>query len=306
LVHKDRWFKPFKTSWKIIKASCSTSDIQNKVNSAWKWDTILMPACTMNWVIEIRNNYVLLRWAWMWKTILNWMIKINANHVVVSDLTVNARWYIGWIDAYRNTWGYILVERVEAKNGWRAWWVKVTRYPYNTVRYSKFSNSLHGIADKLANKTQFYSNEAFNNSNYWIDCSTVDKVEIAWNYFHDNAVAWTKTPNAKEVHYHHNDINNNKQYWIIYYRDWSNSWKEFWKDTYDQKWELLLEYNNLRWNAMWWFNWHWRNDVDPQMNYLYLKYNDLDHYSCANCKVIETWWDNWTPKNIENSKIIKH
>jgi hypothetical protein len=240
----------------------------------------------------------------MWKTKLKWEIHVKWKNIIVSDFTIDASWYWWAVDWYANTWWNLLYERIEAYNAWKAWDLKITRYPYNTIRYCKLSNALHWIANKMANKSQIYSNEAFWNSNYWMDSSTVDKIEIAWNYFHNNSEAWAKTPNAKELHYHHNDMNNNK-YWIIYYRDWWNSWAEFWKNTLDQKWELIVEYNDLTWNNIHWFNWHRRPDVNPQMNYLILRYNKNDKYSCVHCWKVEVWWDNWVA-DVNDSQLIKH
>jgi len=304
LAHKDRGFRWFPKSWKVITAWCSWEAVQNAINSAWAWDTIKVPACKLSWRIYVRKDNVIIRWAWMWKTFLKWEFDVRSKNVIISDFTIDASWYRWAIDGYNNTWWNLLFERIEASWAWKAWDIKITRYPYCTVRYSKLSNSLHWIANKMANKSQIYSNEAFGNSNYWMDSSTVDKVEIAWNYFHDNVVAWAKTPNAKELHYHHNDMNNNK-YWIIYYRDWWNSWWEFWKNTLDQKWEVTLEYNNLMWNKIHWFNWHRRPDVNPQMNYLILKYNTMDKFSCVHCKRVEVRWNNWVA-DLQDSQLIKH
>ncbi len=309
LVHKDRWFRWFKLSWRTIQVSCNTADIKAKINSAWDGDTVLIPSwCTFSWRITFTNDKVVIRWWWMWKTIFNWMFEPKTKDVIISDMTIHASWYMWWIDAYRNTGWNMLFERLEIDWAWRAWDIKITKNPYFTVRYCKLSNSLHWVANKMANKSQIYSNEAFNNSNYWMDSSTVDKVEIAWNYFHNNSEAWAKTPNAKELHYHHNDMINNGKAWIVYYRDWSNSWEEFWRNTLNQKWEVTLEYNDLTWNSVW-FNWVWAQNTEPQMNYLIVRNNKMTKFNCKKCWRIEIWWNNWVldfPFWKDWTQVIRH
>jgi hypothetical protein len=58
-------------------------------------------------------------------------------------------------------------------------------------------------------KMLIYSNESFGNSNYGLDLSTNDSIEVAGNYLHNNVVAGAKSPNSTNIIYHNNDINFN-------------------------------------------------------------------------------------------------
>jgi hypothetical protein len=119
----------------------------------------------------------------------------------------------------------VLIEFIEAKNLQNNQWTGIsflTETPLEnsriTVRNNKTSKALNGIDIKVWGlaKALIYSNESFGNTNYGIDMSSNDNIEVAGNYLHNNVTAGAKSPNANNIIYHNNNINLNGIAGLVY------------------------------------------------------------------------------------------
>jgi hypothetical protein len=216
---------------------CTQKALQGLLNTIpAEGGKIVMPACTINTTdgISIPDN-VILEGSGMGKTILNntvtstsaptSAVNLLGENIIVRNFTVNGNsTTLNGISSFYAK-GNILVEFIEAMNFKSDQGAGISFLRDNalensrmTARYNKTSNGLHGIDTKVRTlaKMLVYSNEAFGNSNYGLDLSTNDSIEVAGNYLHNNAVAGAKSPIATNIIYHHNDINFNTQAGLVY------------------------------------------------------------------------------------------
>jgi hypothetical protein len=209
---------------------CTQKALQDLLNSIPKeGGKIVMPACTIKTTdgIVIPDN-IILEGSGMGKTILeNNITSSNAPSSAVGLLGANIIVRNFTVDGSGTTVlgiggptvkGNVLVEFIEAKNfksdqgaGISFRTDTTLENSRITIRYNRSSNGLHGIVSKVLTvaKMLIYSNESFGNSNYGLDLSTNDSIEVAGNYLHNNVVAGAKSPNSTNIIYHNNDINFN-------------------------------------------------------------------------------------------------
>ncbi|MDD5681665.1 MAG: hypothetical protein PHI59_10565, partial [Candidatus Omnitrophica bacterium] len=210
--------------------NCTQSALQKLINTVPKQGgRILMPACTINMIDGIKiPDKIILEGVGIGKTILSntvtsttspgSAINLLGENIIVRNFTLNGNsTTLNGIDNFI-TKGNSLIEFIETKNfksDQGSGISYLTKNPLEnsrvTVRYNIASNGLHGIDAKVWTlaKMLIYSNESFGNSNYGLDLSTNDSIEIAGNYLHNNEVAGAKSPAANNIIYHHNDINFN-------------------------------------------------------------------------------------------------
>lgn len=205
---------------------CTQTALQSLINAIpEEGGKIVMPACIIETTngINIPSN-VILQGAGIGKTIINNIsnskdnscaINLQGENNIIRNFTLNGNGStLNGIDGYY-TKGNILVEFIEVKNfkhDQGSGIAFLTKYKLDnsriTVRYNTSSYGLHGIDAKFQSlaKMLIYSNESFGNTNYGIDMSSNDSIEVAGNYLHHNAVAGAKSPVATNILYHHNDI----------------------------------------------------------------------------------------------------
>lgn len=209
---------------------CSQKALQNLLDYLPKeGGKIVMPACTINVEsgIVIPDN-VILEGSGIGKTIINNIapstaglvapVNLLGQNIIVRNFTVEGNGNtLNGVDGYVVK-GNVLVEFIETKNINTSQGSGIQLHPELalensrfTVRYNKSSGGLHGIGVKVRTIANMliYSNEVYGNSNYGIDMSTSDNIEVAGNYMHNNIVAGAKSPVANNIIYHHNDINYN-------------------------------------------------------------------------------------------------
>lgn len=209
---------------------CTQKALQNLLDSIpEEGGKIVMPSCTIHTVngININKDNIILQGAGIGETIISntstsvfpsCAVNLRGKNSIVRYFTVDGNGNtLNGIDGYRVK-GNVLVEFIETKNistvqgsGIQLHTAIALENSRFTVRYNKSSGGLHGIGVKVRSsaKMLIYSNEMYGNSNYGIDMSTSDDIEVAGNYLHHNTTAGAKSPLANNIIYHHNDINFN-------------------------------------------------------------------------------------------------
>ncbi len=190
---------------------------------------VVMPACTINTIngIKIPSN-VILEGAGMGKTIiantvpslttLGSAVNLRGQNIIIRNFTVNGNVNtLNGVDGSSGQGNY-LIEFIETKNIRPTQGAGIQVHPSVTlansrltIRYNKTSGGLHGIGVKVRASANalIYSNDVYENSNYGIDMSYSDNIEVAGNYMHHNATAGAKSPASNNIIYHNNDINYN-------------------------------------------------------------------------------------------------